>query len=100
MWDKSHIQEWFISLKWASYRERRCVMRNRNNVKEKKTIVSTDCRHYWVIEAADGPISNGVCKICGEKRKFYNSWLGSGYMGKDAQIFDLPNMLDDDEEDH
>ena len=73
-------------------------MRNRNNVKEKNSAVKIDCRHYWVIEEADGPISSGVCKICGEKRKFHNSWMGSSYGGKDARVFDLPNMLDDEEE--
>jgi hypothetical protein len=74
-------------------------MRNRNNLKEKKSAAATACRHYWYIEAADGPISRGICKICGEEKEFYNSWSGSGYMGKDAQnVFNLPNMLDGEEE--
>ena len=30
------------------------------------------CRHHWVIQPADGPISNGSCQICGENRKFKN----------------------------
>jgi len=30
------------------------------------------CRHYWVIQAADGPISPGVCQNCGEAREFKN----------------------------
>lgn len=74
-------------------------MRNRNNLKEKKSAVSTTCRHYWHIEAADGPISRGICKICGEEKEFYNSWSASGYMGKDAQdVFSLPNVLESEEE--
>ncbi len=32
------------------------------------------CRHYWIIESAHGPVSRGVCKICGAERQFHNSW--------------------------
>lgn len=30
------------------------------------------CRHHWLIQAADGPTSGGVCRICGETREFKN----------------------------
>ena len=30
------------------------------------------CRHYWVIEVADGPVSNGVCRGCNAVRVFKN----------------------------
>ncbi|MAF37495.1 MAG: hypothetical protein CL696_01195 [Chloroflexi bacterium] len=30
------------------------------------------CRHHWVIQPADGPVSNGACQICGETREFQN----------------------------
>lgn len=30
------------------------------------------CRHHWVIQPATGPISPGVCQICGENREFKN----------------------------
>ena len=33
---------------------------------------SVVCRHHWLIQAADGPTSNGVCRICGEIREFKN----------------------------
>ncbi len=33
---------------------------------------SVVCRHHWLIQAADGPTSNGVCRICGELREFKN----------------------------
>jgi len=78
---------------------RRCVMMNRSNVKEKKSTEIKSCRHYWDIEAASGPISRGICKICGEKKEFQNSWIASSYMGKDARVFDLPNMLEEEKED-
>ena len=33
-----------------------------------------DCSHHWLIDKANGPISNGLCKLCGEERPFLNSW--------------------------
>ena len=33
---------------------------------------SVVCRHHWLIQAADGPTSDGVCRICGETREFNN----------------------------
>ena len=35
------------------------------------------CAHYWVIESANGPVSQGACLECGEVRGFKNfieSW--------------------------
>ena len=31
------------------------------------------CHHHWVIEAAQGHTSRGVCKICGTMREFLNA---------------------------
>ncbi|MBI5948483.1 MAG: hypothetical protein HY875_10115 [Chloroflexi bacterium] len=30
--------------------------------------------HHWLIEEANGPLSTGVCKSCGERKDFRN-WL-------------------------
>ena len=30
------------------------------------------CPHYWQIQPADGPSSNGFCQVCGETREFKN----------------------------
>jgi len=30
------------------------------------------CVHHWRIESPHGPESEGVCKLCGEKRMFAN----------------------------
>ena len=30
------------------------------------------CQHHWLIEAAGGPTSNGVCRSCGAERQFRN----------------------------
>jgi hypothetical protein len=34
----------------------------------------TDCVHYWIIEIAAGPHSDGVCQRCGAIRQFDNSF--------------------------
>jgi hypothetical protein len=56
--------------------------------------VREECRHYWIIAEASGPTSRGVCKFCGTKREFRNSW-DSSYVGRDTGIFGLPNLLED-----
>ena len=35
--------------------------------------ITAECKHHWVIEAANGPLSEGVCQRCGEERGFRNS---------------------------
>ena len=30
------------------------------------------CQHYWVIDSAGGPTSEGVCRLCGVQRQFKN----------------------------
>ena len=32
----------------------------------------TPCRHHWIIESADGEMSFGKCKYCGEVKEFSN----------------------------
>ena len=31
-----------------------------------------ECSHHWVIDSAEGPTSQGRCKLCGTKRSFSN----------------------------
>ena len=33
---------------------------------------SPPCAHYWVIEPANGPVSQGVCQFCLEVKGFKN----------------------------
>ena len=35
--------------------------------------IKTECAHYWVIDRPNGPLSDGVCQRCGERREFTNS---------------------------
>ena len=37
------------------------------------------CQHHWVIDSPNGPVSKGVCRICGEEREFQNSIEGSSF---------------------
>ena len=59
-----------------------------------KPVVKNECRHYWIIEGAKGPVSQGVCKFCGAKKEFHNSFPGSDYKGRDTRVFELPDLLE------
>ena len=36
-------------------------------------LAKPSCKHHWVIEAANGPVSWGECQICHEGKEFQNS---------------------------
>ena len=38
-----------------------------------------ECRHYWVIQPATGPVSPGICQTCGEAREFKNYVEGAAW---------------------
>ena len=35
--------------------------------------IPSGCHHHWVIEPANGPVSQGVCRLCQQVREFENS---------------------------
>ena len=37
------------------------------------------CQHYWVIQPATGPESQGICQSCGETREFKNYVEGASW---------------------
>ena len=45
----------------------------------------SDCRHHWMIESPNGPTSQGVCKLCGQRGEFKNSMPVSGWDRVGAQ---------------
>jgi len=55
----------------------------------------SECKHYWLIESAGGPVSRGICKLCGMEREFLNSWSASKYAEKNSRVFELPDMLEE-----
>lgn len=63
-------------------------------VKEKAQIQPEKeaCRHYWVIEVANGPVSRGECKFCGVKKEFYNAFPEFNPLKKGANPFSLPRL--------
>ena len=48
----------------------------------------TQCRHHWMIDTAYGPVSQGVCKLCGDAREFRNS-VDEGYWEDDVNLQQL-----------
>ena len=59
-------------------------------------------RHHWVIQPADGPVSNGSCQVCGESREFKNyvesaTWGDSRISGKSASASAIVESTSDDE---
>ena len=66
----------------------------RQKVKEKveNPVAEDQCHHYWVIEIANGPKSQGVCKYCGETRSFLNAMPNFSQMKRNKSPLDLPEM--------
>jgi hypothetical protein len=50
------------------------------------------CRHYWVIEVANGPVSRGQCKYCGAGKEFSNTFPESNPLKKGANPLKLPEL--------
>lgn len=65
-------------------------------VKEKPKEAETrnECPHYWQIESARGPTSQGVCKFCGTEKEFYNYFPGAAYLQRSTRALELPDLLD------
>ncbi|MFQ5917764.1 MAG: hypothetical protein ACE5I0_08150 [Candidatus Binatia bacterium] len=62
-----------------------------------------ECRHYWIIETAKGPTSEGVCKYCGVEKEFLNSLPDSqwgGGISTLSELHALPHVEPDREEDN
>ena len=45
----------------------------------------SECRHHWMIDSPNGPTSQGVCELCGERGEFKNSMPVSGWDRAGAQ---------------
>ena len=67
------------------------------------TATVSKCRHHWVIQPADGPVSNGACQICGETREFQNyvesaTWGDSRIASKNTSTSAGVESTSDDED--
>ena len=50
------------------------------------------CRHFWVIEVANGPVSRGQCKYCGERKDFFNTFPEYNPLKKGANPWKLREL--------
>ncbi len=50
------------------------------------------CHHYWVIEVANGPSSQGKCKYCGLKKEFLNAFPEYNPLRKGKSPLSLPEL--------
>jgi hypothetical protein len=50
------------------------------------------CRHYWIIEVANGPVSRGECKYCGARKDFYNAFPEYNPTKKGANPLKFPKL--------
>ena len=74
-----------------SYKSRNITVKDR----PEEQLAKEGCQHYWAIELADGPTSEGVCKFCGVKKVFLNSMPDYSSMAKrNANPLGLPKMPD------
>jgi len=59
--------------------------RGQGVIVEQEVIEESLCRHHWVIDTPDGPVSTGVCRLCGEQREFKN-FLEGTYWDDDTSL--------------
>ena len=69
-------------------------MRQKVEAKVQEKTEKEQCHHYWVIEVADGPMSRGTCKYCGETREFLNAFPAFNPLRKNNNPMTLPKMLE------
>ncbi len=73
-----------------------------HEIEIQSALAAAVCRHHWVIQPADGPVSNGSCQVCGEIREFKNyvesaTWGDSRIAGKSSSASPLVESTSDDE---
>ena len=69
-------------------------MRHNSEETSRMPVKDGECTHYWVIETAGRPTSQGICKFCGEKREFNNSWSELPLMSRSNRNAGLPGLVD------
>ena len=70
------------------------MMRHEVSDVPEEHVAKGECRHYWIIEGANGPISRGVCKFCGVEKEFLNSLPDSTVVKRNIHPFELPELPD------
>jgi hypothetical protein len=67
-------------------------MKTRAKEEQREPEVKNGCKHYWIIEPANGATSIGVCKVCKAKMEFYN-FLTFSQHTRNTQFFNLPELV-------
>lgn len=62
-----------VPLKTAEDWVYRGVVPSTENQGKVSDYVISRCAHHWVIAVPNGPVSEGVCQLCGHRRQFQNS---------------------------
>ena len=76
-------------------------MRHKNKVKDNGLVDEAECRHYWIIESPGGPISKGVCRLCGAVSEFRNYVVRVSPMDRVCRSSKLRDLShSDSESDH
>ena len=74
-------------------------MRNKvEDITEDGSVVEDECHHYWLIDSAEGPTSNGVCKFCGAEKEFSNSFQDFVVLKRPARVLELAGTKDSEPE--
>lgn len=53
--------------------------------------MTTECQHHWELPPANGTVSVGICRKCGESKDFYNSFetanfdISKAHSGRDRR---------------
>ena len=69
--------------------------RNEENVLDENLSEDT-CAHFWDIEPANGPSSQGTCRNCGETKDFFNAFPDLNPLKRKNSPLNLPKMPDVD----
>lgn len=67
-------------------------MRGKVKGKVKAQTQKEPCRHYWIIEIANGPVSRGACKYCGATKEFLNAFPELNPLKKNSNPLALPRL--------
>ena len=60
--------------------------------KNERNETKDECNHFWEIETANGPKSQGVCKRCGESKEFFNAFPDFNPLKRKNSPLELPEL--------
>ena len=70
-------------------------MDTKTTISRNKRTNGENCIHYWRIETPNGGICKGLCRLCGEEKKFISSWEGLVSMKNEQKPVDKASSIED-----